>query len=93
MWVWKAVSFVTLVLLWISYRGGLDISHPPEGLRSEASPKFSSVHIQLAPVNSVMAAGSKHKAINKILKPFMGIHYGPDLTSTSHKNFLIAFKL
>lgn len=40
-----------------------------------------------------MAAGLKHKAINKILKPFMGIHSGPDLTSTSHKTFLIAFKL
>lgn len=40
-----------------------------------------------------MAIGTKHKAINKILKPFMSIHYGPDLTSTACKTFLIAFKL
>lgn len=40
-----------------------------------------------------MAIGTKHKEINENLKPFMGIHYGLDLTSTSRKTLLIAFKL
>lgn len=55
--------------------------------------KFCSMHMPPIPVKSVMAIGIKHKTINKILKPFMGIHYGPYLTSTSCKTFLIAFKL
>lgn len=40
-----------------------------------------------------MAIGNGHKVNIKILKLFTGIHYGPDLYSTSHKTFLIAYKL
>lgn len=55
--------------------------------------KFCSMHMHPIPVKSMMAIGTRHKTINKILKPFMGIHCGPYLTSTSCKTFLIALKL
>lgn len=55
--------------------------------------KFCSIHLHPACVKSAMVIETKHKANIKSLNPFTGIHYGPDLTSTSHKTFLIAYEL